>query len=88
MSHVAAAATSSNFGNVAGKRLGIKKYAGEKVKAGNILVKQNGSVYHPGVNTYMSKTYAIHAKKEGVVQFRRMSGYKRGKFYIDVVDSE
>ena len=87
MSKVAAAATSSNFGNVAGKRLGVKKYAGEKVKAGNIIVKQNGSVYHPGDNTYMSKNYSIHAKLDGVVKFRRMTGFKRGKFYIDVIES-
>jgi large subunit ribosomal protein L27 len=88
MSKVAATATSSNFGNVAGKRLGVKKYAGEKVRAGNIIVKQNGSVYHPGNNTYMSKTYAIHAKTDGTVKFRRMTGFKRGKFYIDVVESK
>jgi large subunit ribosomal protein L27 len=88
MSKVAAAATSSNFGNVAGKRLGVKKYAGEAVKAGNIIVRQNGSVYYPGKNTYMSKTYSIHAKKEGIVEFRRMSGFKRGKFYIDVIESK
>jgi len=88
MSHVAAGATSSNFGNVAGKRLGIKKYAGEEVKAGNIIVKQNGSVYHPGKNTYMSKTYSIHAKTDGVISFRRMSGFKRGQFYIDVIESK
>lgn len=88
MSHVAAGKTSSNFGNVAGKRLGLKKYAGETVRGGNIIVKQNGSVYHPGKNTYMSKTFSIHAKKDGVVQFRRMSGFKRGKFYIDVLESK
>ena len=88
MSKVAAAATSSNFGNVAGKRLGVKKFAGQVVKPGNIIVKQNGSVFHPGVNTYMSKTYSIHAKIDGVVQFRRMTGFKRGQFYIDVVESK
>ncbi|MFA7628016.1 MAG: 50S ribosomal protein L27 [Candidatus Dojkabacteria bacterium] len=88
MSHVAAAATSSNFGNVAGKRLGLKKYAGEVVKPGNIIVKQNGSVFHPGKNTYISKTHSIHAKIDGVVQFRRMTGFKRGQFYIDVVESK
>ncbi|MDD2577771.1 MAG: 50S ribosomal protein L27 [Candidatus Dojkabacteria bacterium] len=88
MAKVAAAATSTNFGTVAGKRLGIKKYAGENVKAGNIIVRQNGTVYHPGNNTYMSKNYSIHAKLDGVVKFRRMSGFKRGKFYIDVVESK
>jgi large subunit ribosomal protein L27 len=88
MSKVSAAATSSNFGNVAGKRLGIKKYAGQTVKSGNIIIKQNGSVFHPGVNTYMSKTYSIHAKTGGTVQFRRMTGFKRGQFYIDVIESK
>ncbi len=87
MAKVAAAATSSNFGRVAGKRLGVKKYAGENVRAGNIIVRQNGSVYHPGINTYMSKNYSIHAKLDGVVKFRKMSGFKKGKFYIDVIES-
>ena len=87
MAHTKAKGTSKLGRESQSKRLGVKKYAGEKVKAGNIIVKQNGSVYHPGVNTYMSKTYSIHAKTEGVVQFRRMSGFKRGKFYIDVIQS-
>lgn len=88
MSKVAATGTSSNFGNVEGKRLGVKKYAGEIVRAGNIIVRQNGSVYHPGNNTYMSKNYSIHAKTDGVVQFRKMTGFKRGKFFIDVIESK
>ncbi len=86
MSHVAAGSTTSNTGNVAGKRLGVKKYAGEKVKAGNIIVRQNGTVYHSGRNTYVGKTHSIHAQKDGVVQFRRMTGFKRGKFLVDVVE--
>ncbi len=86
MSHVVAGSTTSNHGNVAGKRLGLKKYAGEKVLAGNIIVKQNGSIYHAGHNTYMGKTFAIHAEKDGIVKFRRMSGFKRGKFFVDVIE--
>lgn len=86
MAKVAAGSTTANQGNVAGKRLGVKKYAGEKVRAGNIIVKQKGSVYHPGKNTYMSKTHSIHAKIDGVVAFRRMSGFKRNQYFIDVVE--
>ncbi|MBP5204253.1 50S ribosomal protein L27 [bacterium] len=86
MSHVVAGSTTQNNGHVAGKRLGLKKYAGEKVKAGNIIVRQNGSVYHAGNNTYVGKTFSIHAKVDGTVQFRRMSGSKRGKYFIDVVE--
>ena len=88
MSHVVGAASTSNHGNVAGKRLGVKKYAGEVVKTGNIILKQRGSIYHPGKNTFMSKDYSIHAKADGVVSFRLMSGQKRGKYFVDVVDSE
>ena len=86
MSHVVAGSTTSNHGNVAGKRLGVKKFAGEVVRAGNIIIKQNGSVYHPGNNAYMSKTYTIHAKTDGTVKFRRMSGFKRGRYFVDVVE--
>ncbi len=86
MAHVAAGSTTSNHGNVAGKRLGIKRYAGEKVNAGNIIVKQKGSVYHPGNNTYIGKTHTIHAKIDGTVKFRRMSGFKRGRFFVDVIE--
>ncbi len=84
MSHVVGAASTSNSGHVAGKRLGVKKFAGQEVKNGNIIVKQKGSVYHAGHNTYMSKDFSIHAHKDGVVKFRRMSGFKRGKFFVDV----
>jgi large subunit ribosomal protein L27 len=86
MSHVAAAGSISVSKNMAGKRLGVKKFAGEKVKIGNIIVKQRGSVYHAGRNTSMSKDYSIHALKEGTVAFRRMSGYKRGKYFVDVLE--
>lgn len=88
MSHVVGAGSVTISGNIAGKRLGVKKYAGEQVESGNIIVKQRGSVYHPGKNTYMSKDFSIHAKTAGVVSFRKMSGHKRGKFYIDVLESD
>lgn len=87
MSHVVGAGSVAMGGHVAGKRLGVKKYEGEKVEAGNIILKQRGSVYHAGKNTYSSKDYSIHAKVSGVVKFRRMSGFKRGQFYVDVVES-
>jgi large subunit ribosomal protein L27 len=88
MSHVVGGGTVGVSGNVAGKRLGVKKYAQQEVKAGNIIVKQRGTVYHPGENTYLSKDFSIHAKVDGTVDFRRMSGYKRGKYYVDVLQSE
>ncbi len=87
MSHVVGAGSVTMGGHVAGKRLGVKKFEGERVQSGNIIVKQRGSVYHPGKNTYSSKDYSIHAKSDGFVKFRRMSGFKRGQYYIDVVES-
>jgi large subunit ribosomal protein L27 len=87
MSHVVGGGSVKVSGNVAGKRLGVKKYANQEVKAGNIILKQRGTVYHPGRNTYLSKDYSIHAKTDGKVEFRKMSGFKRGKYYVDVIQS-
>ena len=84
MSKVAAAGSVKISPNVAGKRLGVKKFAGEKVRNGNIIVKQRGSVYHPGKNVKMGRDFSIYAVQDGIVSFRKMSGHKRGKFYIDV----
>lgn len=84
MSKVAAAGSVKISPNVAGKRLGVKKYSGEKVRNGNIIIKQRGSVYHPGKNTKMSKDFSIYSLIDGEVSFRRMSGHKRGKYYVDV----
>ena len=88
MSHVAAGGSVTVSGNVAGKRLGVKKYADQIVTAGNIILKQRGTVYHPGKNTYLSKDHSIHAKVDGKVAFRKMSGFKRGKYYVDVIQSK
>lgn len=87
MAHVLAGGSVKVSGNIAGKRLGVKKSEGQAVKNGNIIVRQRGSVYHPGKNVYMSKDFTIHANMDGFVKFRKMSGVKRGKLYVDVVES-
>ena len=88
MAHVKAVGSKARQGiNIAGKRLGLKKNAGQTVKAGEIIVRQRGSKFHPGKNVYISRDFTIHAKTEGVVQFRNMTGYKQGQKYIDVVTS-
>ena len=51
------------------KRLGVKKFGGEEVIAGNILIRQRGTKWHPGNNVYMGKDYTIHARVEGNVYF-------------------
>lgn len=56
-------------GNVAGKRLGVKIYGGEPVKSGQIIVRQRGRVFIPGLNTDMGKDFTIYSKADGVVKF-------------------
>ncbi|MBR3257127.1 50S ribosomal protein L27 [Candidatus Saccharibacteria bacterium] len=69
MSHVKAGGTAKNVHNNAGQRLGVKRFGGQKVKAGEVLVRQTGSTKIPGEGTYMSRNFTIHAKKDGVVTF-------------------
>ena len=51
------------------KRLGVKKFGGEVVVAGNIIIRQRGTKWHPGNNVYMGKDHTIHAKADGHVYF-------------------
>ncbi|MBI5076948.1 50S ribosomal protein L27 [Candidatus Falkowbacteria bacterium] len=52
------------------QRLGVKKYAGEKIKAGNILVRQRGTVFHPGENTKRGKDDTIFSTANGILEFK------------------
>ena len=53
------------------KRLGVKIYGGQPAIAGNIIVRQRGTVYHPGVNVGLGKDFTIFATKDGMVEFRK-----------------
>ena len=88
MSHVKGAGSVTISGNVAGKRLGVKKYEGQEVLNGNIIVRQRGSVFHPGENVKMGNDHTLYAVADGVVKFRRMRGFKRNQFYVDVVPTK
>lgn len=85
MSHVKGAGSVSMTKNMEGKRLGVKKFGGQTVRNGNIIVKQRGTVYHSGLNTRIGRDHTIYAIKDGVVAFRRMTGYKRDKYMVDVL---
>ncbi|RMG41526.1 MAG: 50S ribosomal protein L27 [Candidatus Dadabacteria bacterium] len=74
MAHKKAGGSSKNGRDSIGKRLGIKKFGGEFVKAGNILVRQRGTTYHPGVNVGLGRDYTLFAKADGRVQFKK--GFK------------
>ena len=69
MSHVKAGGTSKNIHNNPGQRLGVKRFGGQRVRAGEVLVRQTGSTKIAGAGTYMSRNFTIHAEKDGVVTF-------------------
>jgi large subunit ribosomal protein L27 len=85
MSKVKGAGSVAMSPNMAGKRLGVKKFAGETVRNGNIIIKQRGTIYHPGNNTKIGRDFSIYAVADGVVRFRRMTGHKRNKYYVDIL---
>ncbi len=72
MSHKKAGGSSRNGRDSAGQRRGIKRYGGEKVAAGNILVRQRGTRIHPGNNVGLGRDYTIFAKIDGIVAFERL----------------
>lgn len=77
MSHVKAGGSSKNIHNNAGQRLGVKRFGGQKVSAGEVLVRQTGSTKIAGPGTFMSKNFTIHAAVDGVVSFAKV---KKGHF--------
>lgn len=70
MSHVKAGGTSKNNRDSQGQRLGVKLFGGEKVKVGDIIVRQVGLTKRAGVGTKLSRNFTIHAAKDGVVAFK------------------
>ncbi len=71
MAHKKAAGSSKNGRDSNGQRRGVKKFGGERVVAGNIIVRQVGTKIHPGNNVGMGKDYTLFAKIDGVVTFER-----------------
>lgn len=71
MSHVKAGGTSKNTRDSDGQRLGVKLYGGQKVKTGQVIVRQVGMTKRPGVGTMMSRNFTIHAAKDGIIAFKQ-----------------
>ncbi len=82
MAHKKAGGSSRNGRNSNPKMLGVKKFGGEAIDAGNIIVRQRGTKFHPGDNVAMGKDHTIFATAHGQVQFK--TGYKR-RTYISVL---
>ena len=80
MSKVKAGGSSKNNRKSPGKRLGVKLFGGQAVKAGQVIVRQTGATKLAGDGTYISRNFTIHAAKDGVVEFKKVkTGLFTGK---------
>lgn len=81
MAHKKSGGSSRNGRDSQGQRLGVKRFGGQAVSAGSILVRQHGTTFHPGNNVGLGRDYTLFAKIDGVVTFER---YGRDKKKISV----
>ena len=85
MAHKKAGGSSRNGRDSAGRRLGVKKYGGEKVLAGNILVRQRGTKFWPGVNVGLGRDHTLFATATGSVKFTTK---RDDRTYVSIVVAE
>ncbi len=83
MAHKKAGGSTRNGRDSESKRLGVKKFGGEAVIPGNIIIRQRGTKYRPGVNVGLGKDHTLFALIEGKVQFKTRGA--AGKLHVDVV---
>jgi large subunit ribosomal protein L27 len=81
MAHKKAGGSTRNGRDSESKRLGVKKFGGETVIPGNILIRQRGTKWHPGVNVGMGKDHTLFALEQGAVSFARKAN---GRTYVSV----
>ena len=84
MAHKKGASSSNNGRDSNAKRLGVKRFGGQQVKAGEILVRQRGTKYHPGENVGRGGDDTLFAQKPGAVQFSK----RRNRKLISIVENE
>jgi len=85
MAHKKGVGSSQNGRESHSKRLGVKIYGGQAAKAGNIIIRQRGTVHNPGINVGMGKDHTLFALIDGKVEFKKKTG---GKSYVSVVTAE
>ncbi len=85
MAHKKAGGSTRNGRDSEGRRLGLKKSGGQSVIAGNIIVRQRGTVYRAGDNVGMGKDHTLFATSEGVVEFKRSF---KDRIYVSVKNAE
>jgi len=84
MAHKKGVGSTDNGRDSNSKRLGVKLFGGQVAKAGNIIIRQRGTKYHPGENVYMGRDFTIHAKVDGNVSFKKSY---RNRMYVSIVPS-
>ena len=77
MAHKKTGGASRNGRDTAGKRLGVKRFGGQAVRVGNIIVRQRGTKIHPGENVGCGKDYTLFALKDGTVKFETLYNSKK-----------
>jgi len=82
MAHKKSGGSSNNGRDSEGRRLGVKKFGGEAVIPGNIIIRQRGTKYHPGQNVGLGKDHTIFATSEGKVEFKTKAD---SRVYVSVV---
>ena len=85
MAHKKGVDSSQNGRESESKRLGVKIFGGQAVRAGNIIIRQRGTVHNPGLNVGMGKDHTLFSLIDGTVQFKKKSN---GKSYVSVVPCE
>ncbi|MFO7817843.1 MAG: 50S ribosomal protein L27 [Thermodesulfobacteriota bacterium] len=87
MAHKKAGGSSRNGRDSRGQRRGIKKFGGQQVRAGNIIVRQLGTKVHPGQNVGLGRDYTIFAKIDGQVKFEKFTRKRKVRTRVSVVDA-
>ena len=83
MAHKKAGGSSRNGRDSAGRRLGVKKFGGQIVISGNIIIRQRGTKFHPGTNVGIGKDHTLFATSDGKVAFKK----KRSRTLVSVIPS-
>tara|TARA_B100001113_G_scaffold29478_1_gene21182 strand:+ start:10 stop:264 length:255 start_codon:yes stop_codon:yes gene_type:complete len=82
MAHKKGVGSSKNGRESHSKRLGVKIFGGQIAKAGNIIIRQRGTVHYPGENVYLGKDHTLHAKIDGSVKFTKK---RNNKSYVSII---
>ena len=86
MAHKKAGGSSRNGRDSESKRLGVKRFGGQQVLAGNILIRQRGTKYHAGVNVGLGRDHTLFAKADGAVKFEKKG--PKNRMFVSIVPNE